>query len=89
MNGVAVRKGAWLGLANGQPVAGGPDFEEVAAMVAEQLLSEPRGVLTLLTGADEPELDGLIKRIGERHPDLELEVAAGGQPHYPLLLSAE
>jgi dihydroxyacetone kinase-like predicted kinase len=46
-------------------------------------------VLTLLTGADEPELDGLLRRIRERRPDVELEVHPGGQPHYPLLLSAE
>jgi hypothetical protein len=46
-------------------------------------------VLTLLTGADEPELEGLLSWIKERHPDLELDVQAGGQPHYALLLSAE
>jgi hypothetical protein len=89
MNGLSVRKGAWLGLADGKAVAGGADFEEVATAVAERLLSEPRGVLTLLTGADEPELEGLLERIEQRHPDLELDVQAGGQPHYPLLLSAE
>jgi DAK2 domain fusion protein YloV len=89
MNGLSVRKGAWLGLANGEAVAGGPDFEDVAAAVAERLLEEPRDVMMLLTGADEPELDGLLERIQERHPDLELDVQAGGQPHYPLLLSAE
>jgi DAK2 domain fusion protein YloV len=89
MNGVSVRKGAWLGLADGKAVAGGADFDEVAAAVAERLLEEPRSVMTLLTGADEPELDGLLERIQERHPDLELDVQAGGQPHYPLLLSAE
>ena len=89
MNGLSVRKGSWLGLAEGKAVAGGPDFEEVAAAVAERLLSDPRGVLTLLKGADEPDLDGLVRRIEERHPDLELDVQAGGQPHYPLLLSAE
>jgi len=70
-------------------VAGGDDFEEVAAAVADRLLDEPRGILTLLKGADEPDLDGLLKLIGERHPDLELDVHTGGQPHYPLLLSAE
>jgi DAK2 domain fusion protein YloV len=89
LNGLAVRKGAWLGLAAGEAVAEGSDFEEVAAAVADRLLSEPRGVLTLLTGADEPDLDGLLKRIEERHPDLELDVQSGGQPHYALLLSAE
>lgn len=89
MNGLAVQKGAWLGLVEGKAVAGGEDFEEVAAAVADRLLDEPRGILTLLKGADEPDLDGLLKLIGERHPDLELDVHTGGQPHYPLLLSAE
>jgi dihydroxyacetone kinase-like predicted kinase len=89
MNGLSVRKGAWLGLAEGKAVAGGPDFEDVAAAVAERLLEEPRDVMTLLTGADEPELDGLLRRIQDAHPQLELDVQSGGQPHYPLLLSAE
>ena len=89
LNGVAVRKGRWLGLAGGEAVAVGDEFEEVAAKVTESLLAEPRMMLTLLTGADAPDLDGLLDRIRESHPDLELEVQAGGQPHYPLLLSAE
>ena len=89
LNGLSVTKGAWLGLAGGKAVAGGPDFEDVAAAVAERLLEEPRDVMTLLTGADEPDLDELLQRIRGAHPQLELDVQAGGQPHYPLLLSAE
>ncbi|HYA09733.1 MAG TPA: DAK2 domain-containing protein, partial [Gaiellaceae bacterium] len=88
-NGVAIRKGEWLGLADGEPVAGGRSFDEVAAAVVERLLAEPREVLTLLKGADEPELDGLLERIAAAHPSLEVDVQEGGQPHYPLLLSAE
>ena len=30
LDGVAVRSGAWLGLADGEPVAGGDSFDEVA-----------------------------------------------------------
>jgi uncharacterized protein len=89
LNGVDVREGTWLGLAGGEAVAGGREFEDVATAVAERLLAEPRSVLTLLTGADAPDLTALVKGIEERHPDLELDVQAGGQPHYPLLLSAE
>jgi fatty acid kinase len=89
LNGLSVRKGTWLGLAEGEAIAGGTDFEEVAAAVAERLLAEPRGILTLLKGEDEPDLNGLLKRIEARHPELELDVQDGGQPHYPLLLSAE
>jgi fatty acid kinase len=89
LDGLAIRKGTWLGLADGTAVAGGNDFDEVATAVAERLLAEPRGVLTLLTGADEPSLDVLLARLRERHPELEVDVQPGGQPHYPLLLSAE
>jgi DAK2 domain fusion protein YloV len=89
LNGIAVREGGWLGLAHGEAVAVGDAFDEVAEQVTEALLAEPRMLLTLLTGADAPDLDALLERIRERHPDLELDVQAGGQPHYPLLLSAE
>jgi hypothetical protein len=89
LNGVPVRKGRWLGLADGEAVAVGDEFDEVAERVAESLLAEPRMLLTVLTGADAPDLDALLDGIRERHPELELDVQAGGQPHYPLLLSAE
>ncbi len=89
LNGVEVRKGKWLGLADGEPVAGGETFDEVARIVLERLLAEPRGVLTLLTGEEPPALETLLADLAAEHPDLELDVFAGGQPHYPLLLSAE
>ncbi|MGZ4332658.1 MAG: DAK2 domain-containing protein [Gaiellaceae bacterium] len=89
LNGVAVKSGTWLGLAEGEPVAGGDTFDEVARAVLATLLEEPRGVLTLLTGEDAPGLDGLLSDLRESHPDLELDVHQGGQPHYALLLAAE
>ncbi len=89
LNGVSVRKGKWLGLANGEPVAGGESFDEVVHAVLEQLLAEPRGILTLLTGEDPPSLEGLLSELEAQHPELELDVHQGGQPHYPLLLAAE
>ena len=89
LNGVSVETGKWLGLADGEPVAGGESFDEVADAVLEKLLAEPRGVLTLLTGEDPPSLDALLEKLGAEHPELELDVHQGGQPHYPLLLAAE
>ncbi|MFL6011592.1 MAG: DAK2 domain-containing protein [Gaiellaceae bacterium] len=89
LNGFTVPEGAWLGLAGGEAVAVGEEFDDVAAKVTESLLDEPRMMLTLLTGADAPPVDALLAQIRERHPDLELDVQDGGQPHYPLLLSAE
>ena len=89
LDGTVVRKGEHLGLVEDEPAAGGPDFEEVALAVVERLLVEPRSVLTFLTGADRPSLDGLLQMVEQRAPGLELEVHEGGQPHYSLLIAAE
>ena len=89
VDGLNVDRGSYLGLADGEPVAGGTSFDTVASSVVETLLGEPRDVLTFITGADEPELGPILAQVAERHPELELEVHPGGQPHYPLLLSAE
>jgi DAK2 domain fusion protein YloV len=89
LNGLAIRQGDWLGLADGEPVAGGDDFAEVAFGVVARLLDQPRLLLTLLTGAAAPPLDGLLRRLASVHPELEVEVHEGGQSHYPLLLGAE
>ena len=88
-SGLAVDEGAFLGLLEGEPVAGGQAFDEVAAAVVARLLAEPREVLTLLTGESAPPLNGLLGRIAESHPEVEVDVQDGGQPHYHLLLSAE
>ena len=62
MNGLAVRKGD-VARARGRRGRRGRrrTSSEVAAAVVERLLAEPRGVLTLLNGADAPELDGLAR----------------------------
>jgi uncharacterized protein len=89
LDGVAVHEGQWLGLAGERPVAGGDAFDDVARGVLAQLLEQPRSVLTFLTGEEPPPLNGLLEELEAAHPDLEIEVHQGGQPHYPLLLSAE
>jgi fatty acid kinase len=89
LNGFAIRRGDWLGLAEGEPVGGGDEFDEVVLAVVTRLLVEPRVLLTLLTGDEPPPLDGLVERLAADHPELEVEVHEGGQPHYPLLLGAE
>jgi DAK2 domain fusion protein YloV len=89
LNGLAIRDGDWLGLVDGEPIAGGDEFSEVALAVVDHLLAEPRALLTLLTGAEPPPLDGLVERLAATHPEVEVEVHEGGQPHYPLLLGAE
>jgi hypothetical protein len=88
-DGVAVREGEFLALLDGAAVASGPAFDEVVRALLARLLAEPREVLTVLRGEEVPELNGLLDEVAARYPDLELDVHDGGQPHYPLLLSAE
>ena len=64
-------------------------FDEVAYAVVERLLSEPRELLTLLVGRDGAELEGILGRIAQEHPAVDVDVQEGGQPHYHLLLAAE
>ena len=90
VDGIDVRKGCWLGLAQGRAVACSDDFDTVATTVVDRLLSDgERGLLTVLTGEDEPDVSRLVESLSERHPTVEVEVHAGGQPHYPLLIAAE
>ena len=88
-DGVAVREGEYLGLLDGIAVASGPTFDGVARELLGRLLSEPRDLVTLLHGEGAPPLNGLVDELTAQHPELELDVHEGGQPHYPLLLSAE
>jgi uncharacterized protein len=89
IDGLTVRRGEYLGLLNGRAIASGPSFAQVGRAVAEGLLGEPRDVLTLLAGEGAPQLNGLVDELSAGHPDLEIELHDGGQPHYQLLLSAE
>jgi DAK2 domain fusion protein YloV len=89
LNGARVREGEYLGLLDDEPVTGGRAFDDVAGEVVERLLAEPRDVLTLLVGGDQPPLDELLRRVEALHPGLELEVHAGDQPLYHLLIAAE
>jgi DAK2 domain fusion protein YloV len=89
LDGVEIREGAYLGLVDDVAVASGPDLEPVVGEVVDRVLAGNRGFLTILTGEDAPPLDGLVATLEARHPDLEVEIHEGGQPHYPLLLVAQ
>jgi dihydroxyacetone kinase-like predicted kinase len=87
--GTDVARGEYLGLVEGKPVVGGEELDHVARAVVERLLAEPRDVLTLLAGDERPDLTALVAGLEAANPELDVELHDGGQPHYPLLVSAE
>jgi DAK2 domain fusion protein YloV len=86
---LAVEEGQYLGLLDGEPVTTGPVLQPVAREVVERLLEEGADVLTILVGEGGEGVEDLLAYVEEAHPDLEVEVHEGGQPHYPLLFAAE
>jgi DAK2 domain fusion protein YloV len=86
---LAVKEGQFLGLLEGDPVTAGPLLQPVAREVLERLLEDEADVLTILAGENAEGLDDLVAFVREQHPELEVEVHDGGQPHYPLLFGAE
>ena len=89
LDGLRIHTGDYLGLLDDEPFVGGESFDDVAEAVVSAMLTDPRDVVTFLKGADAPELDLLLRRVEEAHPDVEVDVQDGGQPHYHLLISAE
>jgi hypothetical protein len=89
LGGLSVEEGQFLGLVEGEPVTVGPVLQPVARDVLERLLEGGADVLTILAGEAAEGVVDLVSFLEEEHPELEIEVHEGGQPHYPLLFSAE
>jgi DAK2 domain fusion protein YloV len=89
LDGIRIREGAFLGLVGDEAVASADSFDDVARAVLARILEREHDHLDLISGADAPPLEGLLAELASEHPELEVEVHEGGQPHYPLLLVAE
>jgi DAK2 domain fusion protein YloV len=87
VDGISVLSGWYLGLIDGRVVEAGADAAEVASALAGRMAAG--GGLTVIRGeTDAFAIDPWLAGLRDRHPDLDVSVVAGGQPLYPLLLSA-
>jgi DAK2 domain fusion protein YloV len=89
LDGVTIREGEYLGLVDGKAVAADGDLARVLLEVVGRVLDGGREMLVILTGQDAPELEPLLAEVRGSHPEVDVEVHDGGQPHYPLLVVAE
>jgi len=91
VDGVSVQEGQAIGLLDGQLVAAGDSLTAAALGALAKADPESREIVTIYWGAD-ADLNGaaaLSEAITEAHPHLETEIAEGGQPHYPYIISVE
>jgi len=89
LDGITIRKGAYLGLVDDAAVVADENLDMVVKEVVERVLAGEREWLGLLAGEDAPPLDRLVADLQRDHPEVEIEAHHGGQPHYPLLVVAE
>lgn len=91
INGVPVADGQIIGLHDGELKVTGSTVEEVVRSLLEEMGSADREIITLYYGQDVSEDDAnqLAGLLRLDWPDQEIEVVAGGQPHYHYILSAE
>ncbi len=79
-----------LGIIDGDFALIGDDLGAVAEQVLDRLLSDPRELVTIVTGVDAPA--GLGERVAaaaRSRRGLDVTVVDGGQPYYPLLMGVE
>ena len=89
VDGVAVTEGEFLALVGGSAFATGADIWTVLDALVERFAADGHSFVQVLRGDGAPEAEEITAWYADRAGGLELDVQWGGQPHYPLLLSAE
>ena len=87
-----VKNGDWIGLVRGDGVvAVGGTVVAATTQLLDTLITPGRELLTMITGdlATSRQVEEVIAYLSENHPDVEVEVHAGGQPLYPFLFGVE
>ncbi|MDW7670844.1 MAG: DAK2 domain-containing protein [Bacillota bacterium] len=91
MNGLAIQKGAMIGLADKEILAAGKDVTQVSLDLVGKMVREGDEILTVYYGEEISEFMAidLEEKLTEIYPDLEVEVYYGGQPLYYYIFSLE
>ncbi len=91
INGMDVTDGQIIGLHDGELKASGSTVEQVVQTLLKKMNAADREIITLYYGesVSEKEANLLADLLEQDWPDLEIEVVAGGQPHYHYFLSVE
>jgi DAK2 domain fusion protein YloV len=87
VDGVTAAAGEFLGLVDGRALAADVDVWVVLDAILDRFAGDGRSYVQVLLGDGAPDASEIEARLADR--GLEGDVTTGGQPLYPLLLSAE
>ncbi len=91
MNGIDVKEGNIIGIAEGDLLAAGDDVEETTVRLIDDLVDEDTAIITLFYGEDvtESQASDLGNVLEAKYEDIDIELYYGGQPLYYYLISVE
>lgn len=91
IDGVNVQEGESIALFNGKLITSAGSLEEACNALLDTLDLDDYELITLFHGADVSTqvANQITDKIRAAHPDLEIELQDGGQPHYQFIMSFE
>lgn len=91
MDGIDIKEGNYIGIANGKMSSANEDIEEVVLETLSKLVNEDSAIITLFYGQDITEEDArkISSKISDSYEDIDVEIYYGGQPVYYYLLAVE
>jgi DAK2 domain fusion protein YloV len=90
-DGKPISQGNILGIADGKIVAVEEGIAETTLSLVGQMVDEDSEIITLFYGEEvqREEAEAIAARLGEAHPDCEIELHSGGQPLYFFIIAIE
>jgi DAK2 domain fusion protein YloV len=91
LDGLSIKKNQAIGLLDGELLAVGNNTADVLNKMLAKLDLKKAEIITIYYGADTelPEAEQVSASICEQHPQLQVDVVRGGQPHYNYIVSIE
>ncbi len=88
---VTIHTDDFLGISRGHDIIATPDFQDCARRLLAEIVTEETEIVSLYYGKDltKEEAETLAKALSDICPEAEFEIYEGGQPLYPLYISAE
>ena len=89
---IRVTEGSAIAMLDGKLCCTGATPDEVAMQAIDAVMAEEEGdVVTIYFGqpATEDQAQELAEAVEDRHPDADVDVLDGGQPHYHYIISVE
>ena len=91
MDGHIIKENDFMGIGDKTILSVGTDLKETTLSMIDCMVDEDSAIVSIYYGSDSTEDDAneLAELIGEKYPDVDVEVSLGGQPIYYYVISVE